>query len=372
MERFFSRGSADSGDAAEPNHFSDEVKALMDENTAAIEAHEATVQHNPDSDEGAVFLVHLETPRGHAGGSHDLQVDLKAAIHAALGKSAGDSMPSNLVVVSQVDLLNAHNKAPCGFELRCRDRKLRGACAKGLDKHTAARGGVSGTANTIVTVPPESTLGDIGAVYTANGFTRDEKFRKYRAALSAGAFDYVSEMMGSSTLVYVPPCATEPRAAPEPASSGDVAIESGELPELAVSTEAEHAAGAGGDAGPQGGDWFIEVMKNNPGAFNHPVEVVELDNPRDPAQGAKILGFQMNRDDFHNLKDMTENQISTKLSEHVYNLDENAVCTLTLTPSAKNEKDGTPVENVYTAYGATAPKHTHAVSMLLRMHVAFF
>jgi hypothetical protein len=367
---FFSRGRAEE---KPDDHFNEAVKKLMEENSQALEEHESHIIEDTDSDTaGATFLVHVETPRGHTGGQHQVQFDLKDAVASGLTKHNEDSMPSNLVVIERIEVLSANNATPCAYELKCNDRKMRGSCTSAVDKHAAARGiseegSTKERRSTIITVPPQSTLGDVGTVYTARAFSHDKKFRKYRNALNAGAFKYVTRMEGTSNLLYVPPCATEAKFEQTASSleTGDVA--SNGLPELPAEASVTDKTDI-----VNSGDWFLEVMKNNAEAFNHPVTTIELDNPRDPVAGQRVVGLQMNVDDFDGLKDMTESQIRSKLSENVYNLDENSNCTLCLSPLLKNEKDGTPVENVYAAYGEEAPKSAHAVSMLLRMHVQFF
>ena len=258
----------------------------------------------------------------------DLHEMLTDAYYNATGKSA---LPSNCCVIQSVLVESMSNTLPVDVSLKCKQSEVvRGAFSKGKvegEESSHQRQPVLIVAH----AGTEMHLSTGREICSANDFMQRNTFRKYRQATQKDVEDSATLINGGLSMEYLSPWA--------------VLVEDDVL----------------------NGDWFMNIIYQNPSSFKHTVQAIRTQHAPEHAASASAqkeesdeakfgISLRMHLDDWKALHTAVQQNVLDPLRKNIVDLDHDPLLTFVLEPTALPEptKDGISVTGIVSQNNVTA------------------
>ena len=263
-------------------HFDDLSLDVMQKNNALL-LRESLENTKPEDMAKASLSFDLNTGPVHTDGPKCCSLDLVEACKAAWAKN-GSILPSNNIVLDKLTITSTHSNLRQPTRLTClNSSKVPGGFVQGTvrGKQTqpgpclyVVEGGATGPTGNIV-------------VYSAGDFVNSKTFRQYNQALSKDITEQVTEVAGANCVEYMSPWASS-------------------LDDASDSTNSQKKS-----------DWFVQVMYNNPEAFDNPVQAVR--SPKQEGDGY-VVSLRIHKQDWDNLMAAVSSAVIEPLYQGVINI----------------------------------------------------
>lgn len=261
-------------------HFDDLTLEVMQKNNSLLLRESLATVDVKDMPQG-VLCFDLSTGPVHTDGPKCCSLDLVEACKAAWAKN-GSVLPSNNIVLNELSITSTHSNLLQPARLTClNSSKVPGGFVQGTvrGKQTqpgpclyVVEGGASGPTGSMV-------------VYSSGEFVHSKTFRQYNQALSKDITEQVTEVAGANCVEYMSPWAS--------------------------SLDDDQ------DNSQKKSDWFVQVMYNNPEAFDNPVQAVR--SPRQEGDGY-VVSLRIHKQDWDNLMAAVSSAVIEPLYQGVINI----------------------------------------------------
>jgi len=298
------------------NIFDDMTLGVMQRNKEALREQIPRNAEEIKNAKDLTFRCDIVTPMDHRNRAQHgavTVVDLRDAARAALSQAGNtaDELPSNTCYIKDIAIESAFNSLPVDVELSCNQNdKIIGNFCKG--KVTGEEGSHTNAASLYVVHSGTQMHSDAGrSVYAATDFVNSDSFCKYLQALQKDIEDSTTVINGGECVEYVSPW-----------------------------SKSNDSQGMGT------GDWFVDVMFNNPTSFKHPVQAVRTPAPGDNTK--YVCSLRTHADDWAVLKDAVETNVIGPLRANVIDLKSDPQLHFTLNPVGVSNSSSSSSETATT------------------------
>jgi hypothetical protein len=263
-------------------HFDDLSLEVMRKNNALLMREALATVAIADRPK-AVLFFDVRTGGVHSDGPEHCSVDLVEACKAAWAKN-GTTLPTNNLVLNSLTVSSAHSNMRQPTRLTCLNtNKVPGCFVQGTVKGKQTQAGPC-----LFVVEPGSSgpTGDV-VVYSAGDFVTSKTFVQYNQALSKDITEQVTEVAGANCVEYM-----SPWAAAVECEDDDQTLQ-------------------------RKSDWFVQVMYNNPEAFDNPVQAVR--SPKAEGEGY-VVSLRVHKRDWENLMGAVSAAVIEPLYQGVINI----------------------------------------------------
>jgi len=227
----------------------------------------------------------------HCDGPKHCSVDLIEACKAAWAKN-GTTLPSNNIVLNKLTVSSANSDLKQPTRLTCLNTsKVPGSFVQGTVRGKQTQPGPC------LYVVESGSVGQTGGVvvYSAGDFVGSKTFLHYNQALSKDITEQVTDVSGANCVEYMSPWA---------------AVLDNEVDDVHPQKKS---------------DWFVQVMYNNPEAFNNPVQAVR--SPKQEGEGY-VVSLRIHKQDWENLMGAVSSAVIEPLYQGVINIADKEECSL--------------------------------------------
>ena len=216
------------------------------------------------------------------------------------------ALPSRCCIVESLCVESATNSLPIDVSVKCKQSNLlRGSFKKGKvegEESTHPKGSMLFVAH----ADTQMHLSSGREICSANNFTQKSTFRRYRQALKKDVEDSATLINGGIAMEYLSPWA--------------VLIEDDVV----------------------NGDWFMNIIYQNPGSFQHQVQAIrtqhapnyktadDADNETEDKYG---ISLRMHLDDWQNLHSAVQTNVLDPLRQNIIDLDHNPLLGFVIEPA---------------------------------------
>jgi hypothetical protein len=298
-------------------------RGVMSRNHEVLEAERSQLRGSTEGMEPVTFRFDVTTANQRELNRSLSKIDLKQmAEHTMAQRTGSSTLPSNCCYVQKLVVEDALNSLPRDVHLTCRQSgRVLGNYVKGQIPGEDS-GRRTEPSLFVVHSGAQMHLSDGGReVYQSGEFTEGDQFKNYLPALKKDVEDSVTVINGGNAVEYISPHAV--------LSEDDVLK----------------------------GDWFVDVMHNNPTSFKHPVQAI-----RTPAgeENTWVCSLRMHPEDWSELNKAVQHNVIKPLREHIIDLDVDPQLHLELVPDGAGDEPTASLTASHSASSLTKRSGTQA------------